>query len=224
LPIQAKGDNLKSEGEKVGRYTGPRCKLCRREGVKLFLKGKKCTAKCTLDKRAQVPGQHWQKPTKLSDYGLHLREKQKLCRIYGLMERQFKKCFRRAQSEKGITGENFLRLLERRLDNVVFRLGLASTRGFARQMGSHGHFTVNDKRLDIPSYLVEVGDIIKIGSRSEGLLLKIKESVETSKERGVPSWLSFEENNLVGTVRAFPTRQEMAIPIQEQLIVEFYSK
>ena len=208
----------------MGRYIGPKCKLCRREGLKLFLKGKKCTTKCILDKRGYIPGQHWQKPLKLSDYALRLREKQKVRRIYGVMERQFKHYFQIAQSEKGITGENLLRLLERRLDNVVFRLGFAPTRASARQMVRHGHIMVNNRRVDIPSYLVKVGDVIRIEKVPEGLKNIIEESLALSKERGTVSWLEVDEENLTGIVRAFPSREDIGIPVQEQMIVEFYSK
>lgn len=208
----------------MGRYIGPRCRLCRREGVKLFLKGNKCVAKCTLEKRASTPGQRGKKPKKMSDYGIHLREKQKAKRVYGMMEKQFKKYFHMARREDGVTGENLLRFLERRFDNVVFRLGFASSRSFARQLVRHGHVTVNNRKVDVPSYLVKVGDAVKIKEGSERLKKQIKESMESSKERGVPSWLELDETNLAGIIKALPSRGDVAIPINEQLIVEFYSK
>lgn len=209
----------------MGRYVGPRCKLCRREGVKLFLKGKKCTAKCTLDKKSYIPGQHWQKPPKLSDYGLHLREKQKLCRIYGIMENQFKNYFRKAKADKGMTGENLLIMLERRLDSVVYKMGLAPTRTSARQLVRHGHIAVNGKKLNIPSYLGRIGDVVSVRKVSDALMGRIKESMELSSgDKGKPSWLEVDKNNFTCIIRVFPVRTEISVPVEEQLVVEFYSK
>jgi len=208
----------------VGRYIGSKCRMCRQEKVKLFLKGKRCLTKCMLDRRSYRPGAHGQKPIKPTDYAIHLREKQKLRRIYGVMERQFKNYFRRARKEKGITGENLIKLLERRLDNAVFRFGFASTRAEARQIVTHGHILVNDKKIDIPSYQTKVGDVIRINDGSSRLLERVKECISLAAERGLPSWLELDETNLAGIVKSFPTREEVGLPIQYQLIVEFYSK
>ncbi|HDD45323.1 MAG TPA: 30S ribosomal protein S4 [Candidatus Desulfofervidus auxilii] len=208
----------------MARYTGPVCRLCRREGVKLFLKGERCyTDKCALERRPYPPGQHGQMRIKKTDYGILLREKQKLKRIYGILEKQFHRYFEEAVRLKGITGENLLMLLERRLDNVVYRMGFANSRRQARQLVRHGHVLVNDEKVDIPSYLVEVGDIIKIREKSKDIPF-IKEALEAVARRGVPSWLEVDKERLEGRVKALPTRDEIAIPVQEQLIVEFYSK
>ncbi len=208
----------------MARYTGPVCRLCRREGVKLFLKGERCyTDKCALERRPYPPGQHGQMRIKKTDYGILLREKQKLKRIYGILEKQFHRYFEEAVRLKGITGENLLMLLERRLDNVVYRMGFANSRRQARQLVRHGHVLVNGEKVDIPSYLVEVGDIIKIREKSKDIPF-IKEALEAVARRGVPSWLEVDKERLEGRVKALPTRDEIAIPVQEQLIVEFYSK
>ena len=208
----------------MARYTGPVCKLCRREREKLFLKGSKCyTSKCILRKKDYPPGKRDKRPGKLSDYGLQFREKQKVRRIYGVLERQFRIYFRMAERKKGVTGENLLQILERRLDNIVFRLGFALSRCQARQLVRHGHFQVNDKRVDIPSYLVKVGDIIRVGGKSRKLD-KFKEIMELTGEREVPNWLELDKSGLTGTVDKIPSREEMAIPIQEQLIVELCSR
>jgi len=207
----------------VGRYIGPKCKMCRQEKVKLFLKGKRCLTKCMLDRRSYRPGEHGQKPRKPTDYAIRLREKQKLRRIYGIMEGQFKNYFFRVRKENGITGENLIRLLERRLDNVVFRFGFVSTRAEARQLITHGHILINDKKVNIPSYQIKIGDVVRINDGS-GLLERIKESMSLAAERGVPSWLEIDETNLAGIVKSFPTMEESGLPIQEALIVEFYSK
>lgn len=180
--------------------------------------------KCVLERRAYPPGEHGRRQIKLTDYALRLNEKQKLRHIYGILEKQLKNYFRRAQKEEGITGQNLIRLLERRLDNVVFRFGFASTRFEARQIVRHGHILVNDKKIDIPSYLIRIGDVIRIKNSSPGVIEKIKECVSFSKERGLPSWLELDESNLVGIVKSFPMREEIPVPVQEQLIVEFYSK
>ncbi|MDL1955981.1 MAG: 30S ribosomal protein S4 [Candidatus Desulfofervidus auxilii] len=208
----------------MARYTGPVCRLCRREGVKLFLKGERCyTDKCALERRPYPPGQHGQMRIKKTDYGILLREKQKLKRIYGVLEKQFHRYFEEAVRLKGVTGENLLMLLERRLDNVVYRMGFANSRRQARQLVRHGHVLVNDEKVDIPSYLVEVGDIIKIREKSKDIPF-IKEALEAVARRGVPSWLEVDKERLEGRVKALPTRDEIAIPVQEQLIIEFYSK
>jgi len=207
----------------VGRYIGPKCKMCRQEKVKLFLKGKRCLTKCMLDRRSYRPGEHGQKPRKPTDYAIRLREKQKLRRIYGIMEGQFKNYFFRVRKENGITGENLIRLLERRLDNVVFRFGFVSTRAEARQLITHGHILINDKKVNIPSYQIKIGDVVRINDGS-GLLERIKESMSLAAARGVPSWLEIDETNLAGIVKSFPTMEESGLPIQEALIVEFYSK
>ncbi|PIZ16963.1 30S ribosomal protein S4 [Candidatus Desantisbacteria bacterium CG_4_10_14_0_8_um_filter_39_17] len=207
----------------MGRYIGPKCKMCRQEKVKLFLKGKRCLTKCMLDRRSYRPGEHGQKPRKPTDYAIRLREKQKLRRIYGIMEGQFKNYFFRVRKENGITGENLIRLLERRLDNVVFRFGFVSTRAEARQLITHGHILINDKKVNIPSYQIKIGDVVRINDGS-GLLERIKESMSLAAARGVPSWLEIDETNLAGIVKSFPTMEESGLPIQEALIVEFYSK
>jgi len=208
----------------VGRYIGPKCKMCRQVKVKLFLKGKKCLTKCALDRRSYPPGEHGQAQKRPTDYAIRLREKQKIRWIYGMMERQFKNYFLRAQKEKGVTGENLIRLLERRLDNVVFRLGFTSTRAEARQIVNHGHILVNDKKINIPSCFVKIGDVVRINNGSPRLLERIKECMSLSKERGLPSWLELDETNLAGIVKSFPDREEAGLPIREQLVVEFYSR
>lgn len=209
----------------MSKYLGPSCKICRREGIKLFLKGAKCTTpKCPVTRRAYVPGQHGKgSRIKLSDYGVHLREKQRLRKTYGLLEQQFKHYFRIASRSKGVTGEVLLQLLERRLDNVIFRLGFALSRAHARQMVRHGLVTVDGKKVDLPSYFVKGGN--KIGLRGqERIHNRVRETLEVTKDRGIPSWLSLDEAHLVGTVLRFPGKADAQIPIQEQLIVEFYSK
>lgn len=208
----------------MARYTGPVCKLCRREGEKLFLKGSKCyTGKCILRKRDNPPGKRGKRPSKLSDYGLQFREKQKLRRMYGVLEKQFRIYFRMAERKKGVTGENLLQILERRLDNIVFRLGFALSRAQARQLVRHGHFQVNSRKVDIPSYLVKAGDIIRIGEKGRSLD-KFKRVMELTKEREAPNWLELDRDNLTGTVAKIPSREEMTISIQEQLIVELCSR
>ncbi|HEX68616.1 MAG TPA: 30S ribosomal protein S4 [bacterium] len=206
----------------MGRYTGPVCRLCRREGVKLYLKGEKCdTPKCPLERRPKPPGVHGDRPVKLSDYGMRLREKQKLKRIYGMREEQFRRFFDLAQSKKGVTGEVFLTLLERRLDNVVYRMGFAASRRQARQLVSHGFFQVNGKKVDIPSYLVKEGDIIEVRENKRSQMEKI---LETVPERPVPEWLTVNRTGMMGRVIRFPTREEIDVPVQEHLIVELYSR
>jgi small subunit ribosomal protein S4 len=199
--------------------------LCRREGLKLFLKGDRCfSPKCAIEKRGYPPGQHGQRRrVKVTDYGLQLREKQKMKRIYGVLERQFRKYFRMAERQKGITGEALLRLLERRLDNVVYRFGFSSSRAEARQMVKHGHFLVNGRRVDIPSYLVRSGDHIHVSEKSRELLA-ISAALEGAKKRGLPSWLELDSQAMRGVILALPAREDIAIPVQEQLVVGLYSK
>ncbi|MCD5390441.1 30S ribosomal protein S4 [candidate division NPL-UPA2 bacterium] len=206
----------------MARHIGPVCKLCRREGEKLFLKGNKCLGpKCILEKRNSPPGQG--KKQKFSDYGLRLREKQKLRRMYGLLDRQFRSYFRMAEKKKGITGEILLQLLERRLDNIVFRLGFATSRNEARQLVRHSHFQVNGRRVNIPSYLIKAGDTIRVKEKSKKVV-RIKEIMELTKEREVPGWLELDRKSLAGTVAKIPSREEIAVPIQEKLIVELLSR
>ncbi len=207
--------------------TGAKCRQCRRAEMKLFLKGKRCqTEKCALEKRNYPPGQHGKKRSKPSDYAVQLREKQKVKHMYGIMEKQFRLYFQRAIKLKGVTGFNLLLLLERRLDNIAFRLGFAASRVEARQMSLHGHFLVNGKRIKVPSYLVREGD--KIGVRKNGqdkTVERIREILKWRQEKGIiPSWVQVDAENLVGEVIRFPTREEMGLPIREQLIVELYSK
>ncbi|AFL98915.1 MULTISPECIES: 30S ribosomal protein S4 [Desulfitobacterium] len=208
----------------MARYTGPVCRLCRREGMKLFLKGDRCyTGKCAIDRRAYAPGQHGQsRGKKPTEYGIQLREKQKVRRIYGVQEKQFRSYYDKANRQKGIVGENLLRLLERRLDNVVFQLGFATSRPEARQLVRHGHFTVNGRRVDIPSFLVRVGDIVgvKEGSKSSPRMKEILSSLD----RTPPKWMSLDANAATGTIIALPDREDIQLPIQEHLIVEKYSR
>jgi small subunit ribosomal protein S4 len=208
----------------MARYTGPVCRLCRREGAKLYLKGDRCyTGKCAIDRRAYAPGQHGQGRKKVSEYGVQLREKQKARRIYGILENQFRTYFSKADRQPGITGENLLVLLERRLDNVVFRLGLAGSRNEARQMVRHGHFTVNDKKVNIPSFLISIGDVLTLKEASKSSA-RIKELAEAASTKTAPSWLEFNANDSTAKVVALPNREEIDVPIQEHLIVELYSR
>ncbi len=208
----------------MARYTGPRCRHCRREGSKLFLKGDRCyTDKCAFERRGYAPGQHGQARLKQSDYGIRLREKQRVRRIYGVQEGQFARYFNMADRQKGVTGINLLVLLERRLDNVVYRMGFAESRNQARQLVRHGHFLVNGRKVDIPSFLVKVGDVIEVKEKSRDIL-PIKQSIETLARRGVPDWLEVDAEAFRGKVKAMPERHHITMPIQEQLIVEFYSK
>jgi len=208
----------------LARYTHSVCRLCRRENLKLFLKGERCyTEKCAVDRRSYAPGQHGQSRKKLSDYGAQLREKQKVRRIYGLLESQFRNTFKKADQQKGITGENLLAFLERRLDNIVYRLGFANSRNEARQLVLHRHFTVNQAKVNVPSYLVRPGDVIEVRERSKKVV-RILEAVEGVARRGVPQWLELDKDHLKGQVKALPAREEITIPIQEKLIVELYSK
>lgn len=206
----------------MARYTDANCRLCRREGQKLFLKGERCySTKCAMEKRNYAPGQHGQSRKKLSEYGTQLREKQKAKRFYGLQETQFRNLFEKAAKKKGITGENLLILLETRLDNVVFRLGLASSRKEARQLINHGHFLVNGKKVNIPSFECKTGDVIKVKEKSANSpkFKEIKDMAIT-----VPSWMTVDVEKLEGKVVTMPTRSEIDTPIAEHLIVELYSK
>ncbi len=209
----------------MARYTGPSCRLCRRQGMKLFLKGTKClTEKCPFQKRSFPPGQHGDaRVKKLSDYGLQLREKQKVKRMYGLMEKQFRSTFSQATRAKGVTGEKLLELLERRLDNVVFRLGFATSRSQARLIVSHGHVRIANRRVNIPSYSVRPGVAIRLMG-SEKFLAQIKETREATKERPLPAWLERHPEEPAGTVVGIPKRDDVQFPVQESLIVELYSK
>lgn len=207
----------------MARYTGPVCRLCRREGTKLYLKGDRCyTDKCALSRRNYAPGQHGQSRSKLTNHGVQLREKQKVRRYYGVLEGQFKQYYELASKQSGVTGENFLKLLESRIDNVVYRLGLATSRAEARQLVVHGHFSVNGKRVNVPSILLSVGDVIEIIEKSRSSA-KFKELVENHKS-SVPQWLSVDPENMQGRVIAEPSREDIELPIEEHLIVEWYSK
>jgi small subunit ribosomal protein S4 len=209
----------------MARYTGAVCRLCRREETKLFLKGERCyTDKCAFDRRGYPPGQHGQRRRrKPSDYGEQLREKQKVKRMYGLAEKQFKNYFFRANQMKGVTGENLLILLERRLDNVIYRLGLAGNRSEARQLLLHRHFTVNGKRVNIPSFLIDQGDVVEVREPSRKVA-RISEALSGLDRRGLPAWLELEKENYKGKIVTLPTREDIVTPIREQLIVELYSK
>jgi small subunit ribosomal protein S4 len=200
------------------------CRLCRREGLKLFLKGDRCYGeKCAFERRGYAPGDHGQIRKKYSDYGVQLREKQKLKRMYGLLERQFRGYFEKADRQKGITGTNLLLFLERRLDNMVFRMGFANSRTEARQLVRHNHFLVNGKPVNIPSYLVNVGGEIQVREKSRKVE-RIREAMEIVARRGIPQWLELDKSNFSGVVKALPSREELVMPVQEQLVVELYSK
>lgn len=208
----------------MARYTDAVCRLCRREGMKLYLKGDRCYSdKCSIARRNYAPGQHGQSKKKMSNYGLQLREKQKVRRIYGVLENQFRLYFEKAERIKGVTGENLLRLLEQRLDNVVYRMGFGNSRNEARQLVRHGHFTVNGKKVDIPSYQVELNDLIavKAGSKASE---KFKELAEAAAARTAPQWLSVNAEMMEARVISLPVREDIDMPIEEHLIVELYSK
>lgn len=210
----------------MARYIGPVCRLCRREGEQLFLKGERCSKPvCAVRKRANAgaPGQHGSSRRKMSEYGLQLREKQKAKRIYGILETQFRNYFAKAENQPGITGENLLRLLELRLDNVVYRLGYGRSRTEARQVVRHNHITVNGKKVNIPSYSVKPGDVIEIKEKSRGLQ-RFKNVVEVTESRVVPDWLEASHEALSGSVKDMPNREHITIPVNETLIVELYSK
>jgi small subunit ribosomal protein S4 len=209
----------------MARYIGAVCRLCRREGMKLFLKGERCyTEKCAIEKRNLPPGQHGKlRKAKLVGYGLQLREKQKVKRIYGVLENQFRRYFEMADRQRGITGETLLQLLERRLDNVIYRLGFATSRSQARQLVRHGHFSVNGKKVDVPSFSVKVGDVVSVrGGSAENAT--IQHAIEEVKGRGIPEWIHFDAGTLSGRIASLPTREQINLPVQEQLIVELYSK
>jgi small subunit ribosomal protein S4 len=209
----------------LARYTGSACRLCRRENVKLFLKGDRCYSdKCAFDRRGYAPGEHGQRRgRKTSDYGIQLREKQKIKRIYGLSEKQFRLTFQKADQQKGITGTNLLMLLERRLDNVVYRLGFANSRTQGRHFVRHRHFLVNGRRVSIPSYAIKIGDVIEVHDKSRQVQA-FGDALDAVVRRGVPQWLELEKENLKGVVKSLPVRDDLTMPMQEQLVVELYSK
>lgn len=209
----------------MARHRESVCRFCRREGLKLYLKGERCFSdKCAVDRRNYPPGQHGQGRAKRSDYGIQLREKQKVRHIYGVMERQFHLTFSRAERMSGIAGINLLLLLERRLDNMVYRMGFAESRNEARQLVRHRHFLVNSKVVNIPSYLVSMGDVIEVKEKSRKVE-RIKLSMDSAENRGgVPRWLEVDRDNFRGVVKEYPAREELSMPIQEQLIVEYYSR
>ena len=209
----------------MARYTDSSCRLCRREGLKIFLKGDRCySEKCSFERRGYAPGDHGQMHKKQrSDYGVQLREKQKLKRLYGLLEKQFRGYFEKADQQKGITGTNLLIFLERRLDNMIFRMGLSNSRVEARQLISHGHFLINGKPVNIPSYLLKAGDEVSVkeGSRK---ITRVLEAMETVARRGVPHWLELDKENFKASIKMLPVREDLTMPVQEQLVVELYSK
>lgn len=208
----------------MAKYTDSVCRLCRRENMKLFFKGERCyTDKCAFERRAYPPGQHGQARQKPTEYGIQLREKQKVRRLYGVLEKQFRLYFARAEQLRGVTGRNLVMLLERRLDNVVYRLGFASTRSEARQLVRHGHFKINGKKVNIPSMLVRVGDQIELREKSRKIQ-KVLESLEAVSRRPMPSWLELEKEAFRGSLRALPVREEITLQMDEQLIVELYSR
>ncbi|MGB3210492.1 MAG: 30S ribosomal protein S4 [Desulforhopalus sp.] len=209
----------------MARNIGAACRRCRRENLKLYLKGDRCYSdKCSFERRAFGPGQHGQaRFKKQSDYAIQLREKQKVKAMYGMLEAQFRLNFEKADSQKGVTGENLLILIERRLDNTIFRIGFASSRKQARQLVRHNHIQINGKKVNIPSFLVSPGDVITLKEKSRANTV-INENIEAVVRRGVPSWLELEKDNYKATVKALPNREELTMPIQEQLIVELYSK
>ena len=210
----------------MARYTDSVCRLCRREGVKLFLKGDRCfKEKCAIDRRAYVPGQHGQsrRPKKPSDYAIQLREKQKVRRIYGLLEKQFRNLYKKAEKRPGVTGHNLLALLESRMDNVVYRMGFAKSRAQARQLVNHGHMLVNDRKVTIASYLVKPGDIVTLRERSRTNAY-VLESMESVMGRGLPEWVEVEPANLTGKVVQIPVREQIDQDVNEQLVVELYSR
>ena len=208
----------------MARNLDPKCRQCRREGEKLFLKGEKCfTDKCAIERRAYAPGQHGQKNTRISDFGRQLREKQKIRRIYGVLERQFRKTYKEAARKKGVTGEQLLQDLERRLDSVVYRMGFGASRTEARQVVRHNAIMVNGKRVNIPSYLVRAGDVVEVAEKSKAQL-RIKAAAEAAESRGYPEWLEVDVKALKGTFKATPQRSELSSTINESMVVELYSK
>ncbi len=208
----------------MARYIGPVCKHCRRENLKLFLKGERCyTDKCAFDRRPFPSGVHGQRRGKFSEYGVRMREKQKVRRVYGVLERQFRRYFEMADRSKGVTGENLLRILERRLDNVCYNLGLGVTRNDTRQLVRHRHVMINGKIVNIPSYLVRPGDKITLRERSQKLK-RVESALEHTSQRAIPEWLEFDKENLIGIVKTLPNRESVTVPIQERFVVEFYSR
>ena len=208
----------------MARYTGAVCRLCRREGLKLFLKGERCyTDKCAIERRNYPPGQHGQARPKFSEYSIQLREKQKLRRIYGILEGQFRRYFQMADRAKGVTGETLLQLLERRMDNMVYRMGFATSRSEARQLVRHGHFSVNGRKVNVPSFLTKVGDVVTVTERSKKVA-RIQEALDLAQRRGVPDWLEVSPEAFTGRVKSIPARSDLTMPINEKLVVELYSK
>lgn len=208
----------------MARYIGPVCKLCRRENLKLFLKGERCyTDKCAFDRRPFPSGVHGQRRAKFSEYGVRMREKQKVRRVYGVLERQFRRYFEMADKAKGVTGENLLQILERRLDSVVFTLGFGITRNDTRQLVRHKHVMVNGRTVNIPSYLVRQGDSITLRERSQKIP-RVEMALENSNRREIPEWLEFDKDKLTGIVKSMPNREAIKLPIQERMVVEFYSR
>jgi small subunit ribosomal protein S4 len=208
----------------MARYTGSACRICRRENLKMYLKGDRChTDKCAIERRPYPPGQHGQGRTKFSEYGVQLREKQKVKRLYGLLETQFRGYYHWASSTKGKTGENLLRFLEQRLDNVAFRAGFADTRSEARQLVRHGHFQVNGRKVNVPSFQVRAGDVVTVRQRSRKIV-RISEALEAVDRRGVPAWVELDKKAFVAKIKSAPAREDITMPIAEQLIVELYSK
>jgi len=209
----------------LARYTGSVCRICRRENLKLFLKGDRCYSdKCAFDRRGYPPGQHGQRRgRKISDYGIQLREKQKVKRMFGLSEKQFHLFFERADNQKGITGTNLLVFLERRLDNVVYRMGFVNSRAQGRHFVRHSHFLINGKKVNIPSYLIKIGDVVEVREKSRKIQA-LEDALDAVVRRGIPQWLDLEKETMKGMVKEFPSREDLTTPIQEQLIVELYSK
>ena len=208
----------------MARYTGPVCRLCRRETIKLFLKGDRCfTEKCSVDRRTYAPGQHGQGRQKVSDYGVQLREKQKVRRIYGILEKQFRGYYYKAAAMRGVTGENLLQLLERRLDNVVYRLGFSASRKEARMMVTHGHFMINGRSVNMPSFLIKAGDLLELREVSRKLP-RFQEMAQAMERKVVPPWLELDKGNMKGKVVSLPSREDIDLPVNESLIIELYSK
>ena len=208
----------------MARYTDSVCRLCRREGLKLFLKGERCyTDKCAIERRNYPPGEHGQGRSKFSEYAIQLREKQKVKRMYGLMEKQFRRYFHMAETARGITGEMLLLFLERRLDNMIYRMGFATSRSEARQLVRHGHFLVDGRKVDVPSYLLRPGQAVVVREKSRSIT-RIVEALEQAERRGVPDWLEVQRDAFTARVKALPTRADLTMPINEKLVVELYSK
>ncbi|MBF0369223.1 MAG: 30S ribosomal protein S4 [Magnetococcales bacterium] len=208
----------------MARYLSSKCRICRREATKMYLKGEKCYSdKCAIERRSYIPGEHGQRRRKISDYGVHLREKQKIKRTYGLLERQFRNYFKKAARMRGVTGENLLVLLERRLDNVVFRLGLAASRTEARQVVSHKQIMVNERSVNIPSFLVKPGDKIAVATKAREQL-RIKGALDSALQRGLPTWVEMDAEKMAGVFHSYPDRSDLPVDFNENLVVELYSK